>query len=67
MPLVVTDKVQEFTKTKEAVGLLRRLRAWSDVQKVNNQKDFDHMIMSRLFDLIILILISIVASQFPVD
>ena len=34
MPLVVSDKVQEFSKTKEAVALLRRLRAWSDVQKV---------------------------------
>ena len=34
MPLVVSDKVQEYSKTKEAVALLRRLRAWSDVQKV---------------------------------
>ena len=34
MPLVVSDKVQEFSKTKEAVALLRKLRAWSDVQKV---------------------------------
>jgi len=40
MPLVVTDKVQEFTKTKEAVGLLRRLRAWSDVQKVYKTRRF---------------------------
>ena len=37
MPLVVSDKVQEFSKTKEAVALLRQLRAWSDVQKVNEK------------------------------
>lgn len=35
MPLVVSDKVQEYNKTKQAVALLRRLRAWADVQKVN--------------------------------
>jgi len=40
MPLVVSDKVQEFTKTKEAVALLRRLRAWSDVQKVYKTRRF---------------------------
>ena len=34
MPLVVSDKVQEYNKTKQAVVLLRRLRAWTDVQKV---------------------------------
>ena len=34
MPLVVSDKVQEYNKTKQAVVLLRRLRAWADVQKV---------------------------------
>jgi large subunit ribosomal protein L4e len=33
-PLVVSDKVQEYNKTKQAVVLLRRLRAWTDVQKV---------------------------------
>merc|ERR1712137_251778 len=33
MPLVVSDKVQEYSKTKEAVALMRRLRAWSDVQR----------------------------------
>nr|CAG4640957.1 EOG090X0822 [Eulimnadia texana] len=37
-PLVVSDKVQEFSKTKEAVALLRRLRAWADVQKVYNSQ-----------------------------
>jgi len=40
MPLVVSDKVQEFSKTKEAVALLRRLRAWSDVQKVYKTRRF---------------------------
>ncbi|VVC90765.1 unnamed protein product [Leptidea sinapis] len=34
LPLVVSDKVQEITKTKEAVIFLRRVKAWSDVLKV---------------------------------
>lgn len=34
LPLVVSDKVQELTKTKQAVSFLRRIRAWGDVQKV---------------------------------
>lgn len=38
LPLVVSDKVQEFTKTKQAVIFLRRVRAWSDIQKVNIYK-----------------------------
>lgn len=32
--MVVSDKVQSYTKTKEAVILLRRLKAWSDIEKV---------------------------------
>nr|SVE75823.1 EOG090X0822 [Daphnia hispanica] len=40
MPLVVSDKVQEYTKTKQAVVLLRRLRAWTDVQKVYKTRRF---------------------------
>nr|ALS04471.1 60S ribosomal protein L4 [Acartia pacifica] len=34
VPLVVTDKVQSFQKTKEAVVFLRRNKAWADVAKV---------------------------------
>lgn len=34
IPLVVSDKVQELTKTKQAVIFLRRLKAWADIQKV---------------------------------
>ncbi|CAH4033158.1 60S ribosomal protein L4 [Pieris brassicae] len=34
LPLVVSDKVQEIKKTKEAVIFLRRVKAWSDVLKV---------------------------------
>jgi large subunit ribosomal protein L4e len=33
-PLVVTDKVQEYEKTKQAIIFLRRLKLWNDVQKV---------------------------------
>lgn len=35
IPLVVSDKVQELTKTKQAVIFLRRLKAWGDIQKVS--------------------------------
>jgi len=34
VPLVVEDKVQGFTKTKQAVEFLRRNKAWADVAKV---------------------------------
>lgn len=39
-PLVVSDEAQKLTKTKQAVSLLRRLRAWSDVQKVYKSQRF---------------------------
>lgn len=38
IPLVVSDKVQELSKTKEAVIFLRRLKAWGDIQKVGMRK-----------------------------
>merc|ERR1711899_256402 len=34
VPLVVADKTQGFSKTKEAVEFLRRNKAWADVAKV---------------------------------
>merc|ERR1712150_44069 len=34
VPLVVSDKVQAFQKTKEAAAFLRRNKAWADVAKV---------------------------------
>ncbi|XP_033750003.1 60S ribosomal protein L4-A-like [Pecten maximus] len=40
VPLVISDKVQEFKKTKEAVSLLKTLKAWNDIQKVYNSKRF---------------------------
>nr|CAD7402048.1 unnamed protein product [Timema cristinae] len=33
LPLVVDDKVQEYSKTKQAVIFLRRIKAWADIQK----------------------------------
>jgi large subunit ribosomal protein L4e len=33
-PLVVSDKVQEYDKTKQAVVFLRKLKIWKDVAKV---------------------------------
>merc|ERR1712193_548234 len=40
VPLVLSDKVEEYKKTKEAMGLLKRLKAWTDVEKVKNSKRF---------------------------
>ncbi|GLV38724.1 Ribosomal protein L4 [Carabus blaptoides fortunei] len=40
LPLVVNDKVQELTKTKQAVIFLRRIRAWTDIQKVYKSQRF---------------------------
>ncbi|KAF0307963.1 60S ribosomal protein L4 [Amphibalanus amphitrite] len=34
VPLVVSDKVQEFTTTKQAVSFLRQTNSWPDIQKV---------------------------------
>ena len=36
IPLVLSDKVEEYKKTKEAVGLLRRLKAYQDILKVSD-------------------------------
>ncbi|KAK3930715.1 60S ribosomal protein L4 [Frankliniella fusca] len=34
LPLVVSDKVQEISKTKQAVSFLKSINAWADVEKV---------------------------------
>ncbi|KAL5639827.1 hypothetical protein ACGC1H_006413 [Rhizoctonia solani] len=38
VPLVVSSGVEEYTKTKEAVTLLKALNAYSDVTKVSNSR-----------------------------
>jgi len=38
VPLVIADNVQAFTRTKQAVGLLKSLKAWNDVEKVYKSK-----------------------------
>jgi large subunit ribosomal protein L4e len=40
VPLVIADKVQEVKKTKEAVTVLRKLKAWPDIEKVKNSRRF---------------------------
>ncbi|CAH1389538.1 unnamed protein product [Nezara viridula] len=40
IPLVVTDKIQEYTKTKQATIFLHRIKAWTDIQKVYKSKRF---------------------------
>lgn len=40
VPMVVSDKVQSYTKTKEAVGFLKKTHAWDDIDKVINSKRF---------------------------
>lgn len=37
-PVVVSDKIQEYNKTKQAVIFLRRIKAWNDIQKVRTEK-----------------------------
>uniref|UniRef100_A0A2R8MNT4 Large ribosomal subunit protein uL4 n=1 Tax=Callithrix jacchus TaxID=9483 RepID=A0A2R8MNT4_CALJA len=34
LPLVVEDKVEGYKKTKEAVLILKKLKAWNDIEKV---------------------------------
>lgn len=57
VPLVVTDKVQGFSKTKEAVIFLKRdVKAWNDIEQVGLLavlSDYDTLI------LIIIILLNI--------
>lgn len=40
IPLVVTDKIQEYTKTKQATIFLHRIKAWTDIQKVYKSRRF---------------------------
>jgi len=40
LPLVVSDKIQEYNKTKQAVLFLRRNKLWGDVLKVYRSKHF---------------------------
>lgn len=40
VPLVVSDKIQEYKKTKEAVQFLKRFKAWSDIEKVYKSRRF---------------------------
>jgi len=36
VPLVLSDNVEALTKTKEAVGVLRKLKVWPEIEKVKN-------------------------------
>nr|KAG5690684.1 hypothetical protein BaRGS_013470 [Batillaria attramentaria] len=40
VPLVVSDKAEEMKRTKEAVALLKRIKAWRDIEKVYSSKRF---------------------------
>lgn len=40
VPLVLSDKVEEVKRTKEAVKILRSLNAWKDVERVLATKRF---------------------------
>lgn len=39
-PLVVSDDIQKYAKTKQAVVFLRRMKIWADVQKVYKSQRF---------------------------
>ena len=34
VPLVLSDKVEEMKKTKQAIGVLRKINAWQEIEKV---------------------------------
>ena len=38
IPLVISDKIQGYNKTKEAVIFLHRIKAWADINKVYKSK-----------------------------
>ncbi|CAH8535491.1 unnamed protein product [Dicrocoelium dendriticum] len=40
IPLVVSDEIESVKKTKDAVKLLKSVKAWSDIQKVYNSQRF---------------------------
>lgn len=40
VPLVLSDKVEELKRTKDAVKLLKKLKAWNDIEKVYATKRF---------------------------
>jgi large subunit ribosomal protein L4e len=38
VPLVVSDKIQAYTKTKEAMIFLKKIKAWTDIEQVYKTK-----------------------------
>merc|ERR1712244_153662 len=40
VPLVLSDKIEAIKKTKEAVQLLKRLKAYTDIEKVKSSRRF---------------------------
>ena len=38
VPLVLDDKVESLKKTKEATQMLKKLKAWTDIEKVSTYK-----------------------------
>jgi large subunit ribosomal protein L4e len=38
VPLVLSDKVEEVKRTKDAVRILKKLKAWNDIEKVYSTK-----------------------------
>ena len=49
MPLVVNDKIEEYKKTKDAVMLLKRLKAWQDILKVTTVFTFSKNLGIRIY------------------
>merc|ERR1712223_1572800 len=40
VPMVVSDKIQSYTKTKEAHIFLNKIKAWTDIEQVYKSKRF---------------------------
>ena len=51
VPLVVSDAIQEYKKTKEAVRFLKCFKAWEDIKKVGKNSHLSCEICSKMEDL----------------
>merc|ERR1719166_910352 len=40
VPLVLSDKIEAVKKTKEAMAILKKLKAWTDIEKVKSSRRF---------------------------
>lgn len=51
VPLVLSDKIEEIKRTKDAVRVLKKLKAWKDIEKVNYYSFISTLTMPYLISL----------------